>query len=1058
MKNWKTLAGGVAFTAMTAAIVAPAYAQVTSAAIDGYVVSETGDAIVGATVTATDVRTGRTLSTTTGGDGRYTFRGLSVGGLYTVTANSDAHQGKTVEGIMLSLGDSSAVDFALMSDDERKLETVVVSASAAAVAPVAVGPSATFGAEVLQQAPAINRNITDVLRIDPRVFVDESRGDINAVQCGGKNSRFNSLTLDGVRMNDNFGLNANGYPTERIPFSYDAIEQVAIELAPFDVQYGGFSACNINAVTKSGGNEFEGYGFVDYTSDSLRGDTLEGDELTGGEYDEYRYGFGVGGPIVKDKLFFFASYEKLEGSNLFNRGAIGSGAVNEVDITQAEVDEIAAIAREIYGYDPGEIPSSADVEDEKLLLKLDWIINENHRAALTYNYNDGYNIAQSDGDPDELEFSNHLYERGAELNSYVGSIYSDWSDNFSTEFRLGYSELDNRQNSLGGTDFGEITIETDDVDVYIGGDDSRQANKLYYETLSFAAKGFYSAGAHNFTFGYEREQLDIFNMFVQHVETEIDFERIRFVDPDSGVDANGDGEISDYEYTQIGTMSAIDAFRGGWAENVDYNNAPSGNPEDAAADWGYTINSLYGQDEYDFGNGLTVVGGFRYDWYTTEDEPETNPDFLADYGFSNGQTLDGKGLIQPRLGFQWEKSEDLSLRGGVGLYSGGNPNVWLSNTYSANNVLQFGTGGRDAGLEIREDRVFWDPDTQTMEEALAAAVTSLLDPSVEYGLVEDGVPASAGYGVPQDLIDDVAAGAGSNFEINYLDPDFVIPREWKFSLGGTYYPEMAGVPGDYVFSADVMYTISQESAIWIRGDVVQDGTATGPDGREYPVYTSVREGSFVLANSPNDAHSFQISTSVAADYDFGLDWALGYAYTDAEDVHPMTSSVASSNYWSRAFADPQSTAAATSDYNTKHRFTLVSNYRRAFFGDNETILSLFGQASSGRPYSLVTDFSDGGVYLDGNDLYLANGAERNGEEGSWWGKLDVKLEQEFPGFADHKGSVFVVVDNFTNLLNDEWGVLREPGFPATCLVGDDCESRQGDASRYEIRFGARYEF
>ena len=224
----------------------------------------------------------------------------------------------------------------------------------------------------------------------------------------------------------------------------------------------------------------------------------------------------------------------------------------------------------------------------------------------------------------------------------------------------------------------------------------------------------------------------------------------------------------------------------------------------------------------------------------------------------------------------------------------------------------------------------------------------------------------------------------------------------------------------------------------------------------------------VLTNSKADAKSLLVSGSISKSYDFGLDWSLGYAYTDAEDVHPMTSSVAFSNYVNRAFGDPQDVSAATSDYNTKHRFTALANYERAFFGDNLTTFSAFGQAVSGRPYSLVADVDPNSItgftpYLEGSP-FLAAGAERNGEEGSWWGKVDIKLEQEFPGFLDHKASGFIVVDNFTNLLNDEWGILREPGFPSVCTVDasgtptQNCESRQGDASRYEIRFGLRYEF
>ncbi|WP_290502225.1 TonB-dependent receptor, partial [Hyphomonas sp. UBA5107] len=869
MTNWTTFGRGAAVSAIALSMAGVAMAQVTTSAVRGAVTDDDGQAVSGALVTITDPSTGLTRTATTNQTGLYSIRNLPVSSGYVVTVTSSEFQGQFIEDVGLNLGDATQVDFTLTNDGEARQETIVVTASVSDLAPTAAGPSATFGLETLQRAPAINRNITDVLRLDPRIYVDESRGDINAVQCGGKNSRFNSLTVDGIRMNDNFGLNSNGYPTERIPFSYDAIEQVAVELAPFDVQYGGFSACNINAVTKSGTNEFHGYLFGDYTNDGLRADSLEGDDITTGEYDETRYGFGVGGPIIKDKLFFFAAYEKLDGVNLFDRGAIGSGAVNEVNITQAEVDEIRNIAMELYGYDPGTIPSSADNSDEKILVKLDWNISNDHRASFTYNWNDGFNIAQSDGDSDELEFSNHLYERGAELTSYAGSLYSDWTDNFSTEVRLAYSELDNRQISVGGTDFGEITIETDDVDVYLGGDDSRQANKLYYETLSLALKGYYTTGNHNFSFGYEREALDVFNMFVQHVETEIDFDG----NPSSG------GAFDD----------AIENFRLGIADNVNYNNSPTGDPNNAAADWGYEINTLYAQDEIDFGNGIVVIGGLRYDWYTTDDAPETNADFLADYGFTNGETLDGEGLLQPRLGFEWDFSDNLDLRGGVGLYSGGNPNVWLSNTYSANNVLQFGSDGGAFGLEN--------------------GVTSLFD--IDYGLCEDGVPTGPGYCVPQDMIDAVAAGEGSNFEINYLDPNFEIPSELKFAFGGTYYADAPGLGGEYVLSGDILYTVAQDSAVWIRGDLEQTGTTT-VDGREYPTYSSVREAAFVLTNAKEDAKSLLVSGSISKSYDFGLDWALGYAYTDAEDVHPMTSSVAFSNYVNRAFGDPQDVSASTS--------------------------------------------------------------------------------------------------------------------------------------------------
>lgn len=1020
MSNWKLLSGVAAASIMTAAIVAPAEAQVTTSEVRGTVTNDAGAAVSGATVTVRDTQTGLTRSTTTSASGAYAIRNLPISSSYSVTVSADDLQSQQVDEVPLVLGDTTNLSFSLSADADRTLDTIVVTASATDLVQTAVGPNATFGLETLESAPTINRNITDVLRIDPRIYVDESRGDINPVQCGGKNPRFNSLTLDGVRLNDGFGLNSNGYPTERQPFPFDAIEQVAVELSPFDVEYGGFTACNINAVTKSGTNEFHGSAFVDYTSDDFQGDSLEGEDVQSNEFDEIRYGIQVAGPIVKDTLFFSVAYEKLEGANTFDRGPIGSGAINEVQVTQAELDEIARIARDIYGYDVGDIPTSLDNEDEKLLVKLDWNINEQHRAAFTYNYNDGFNFTESDGDPDEFEFSNHLYERGTELNQYVGFLYSDWTDNFSTEVRFGYVDIDPRVATVGGTDFGEITLELggdtatrdDDVDVYLGGDDSRQSNQLDYTILNMAFKGFYQLNDHAITFGYEREELDIFNLFVQHTETEIDFdERPGPADPTDTRDP------------------AIINFELGLADNVNYNNAPSGDPADAAADWGYAVNTAYVQDEFDIGSSVSVILGLRYDWWETDDEPEVNPDFLADYGFGNNATLDGEGLIQPRFAFTWDAKDDVAVRGGFGLYSGGDPNVWLSNNYSNNNVLQFGQDGGGFGLENGQ--------------------TSLFD--IDYTDCEDGVPVGPGWCVPTVLADAVAAGQGRNFEINYLDPDFEIPSEWKFALGATWYPTLPGAGffgGEYVVNGDLLYSTSSNSAVVLRADLEQIGV----DANGYPEYDSVREGAFVLTNAEDGNRSFTASVSVAKDYDNGFDWAFGYAYNDAEEVQPMTSAVAFSNYNNRAVSDPQSQTLATSDYNIAHRFTLLTNYRKAFFGEYETTFSAFATARSGLPYSLAGGSANFGFF---NELeILQPGVERNSEESDWWSKVDIRVEQEFPGLRpDDRSSAFVVVDNFTNMLNDDWGVLIEPGFPPI-----DAQSRVGDASLWQVRFGLRYEF
>ncbi|MEM6746238.1 MAG: TonB-dependent receptor [Pseudomonadota bacterium] len=1050
-------ASGVAALALTAAMAPAALAQDTTGGIRGNVETETGASISGATVVVVNTETGLSRTVRTNSNGDFSVRNLPVNGFYSVSVTAPGFAGERAEGVTLSLGSVSTLSFDLGSSTG---DEIVVVATRSVVADVAVGPNATFTAQDLQTLPTINRNITDVLRLDPRVFVNEG-GREDSIQCAGKNPRFNSFTLDGIRLNDAFGLNGSGYPTERIPYPFDAIEQVSVELAPFDVQYGGFSACNINAVTKSGTNEFHGNLFYDYTDNDLRGSSLEGSDVTSPSFKEQRYGATIGGPIIKDKLFFFAAYETQRGSDIFDRGASDSDAVNAVDISQADLDRIAQIANDVYAYDPGGTPTQFNNTDEKILIKLDYNINDRHRATYTYNYNDGDRVVESDGDNNEFEFVNHLYRRDSELNQHVGQVFSDWTENFSTELRIGHSSLDNGQNSIGGTDFGEITVETPGVAVYLGGDDSRQRNDLEYDIWNFAAKGFYTVGRHELSFGYEREQLSIFNLFVQHAETEIDFENIEFFDAAQCTDPSDADTCSGDPVFEI---SAIDAFEQGLADAVFYNNAPSGDinipsdSNDAAADWGYALNTVYVQDSYDITPTINVIAGLRYDFYTSDDTPPESANFVNDYGFSNAQNLDGVDLIQPRLAVTWEAKDDLTISAGVGRYSGGDPNVWVSNNYSNNDVTNLGAS--DSAYDF-PDEIVVQPG-QTVEQALAArSEVSLLDPSVSYIDCEPGVPEGPGYCIPEDQALAIREGNGSTgFQINYLDPDFVLPSEWKFSLGAVYTPVLnlpGFLGGDYTFNADFLYSQGENSAIILRGDL-EDTGAVDADGR--PIYESVRRESFVLTNSDGEQNRvWTISGGVQKSYDNGFDYALGYAYTDAQDVQPMTSSVAFTNYTNRAAFDPQEQVRSTSDYNTSHRFTAITNYERRFFRDYATRISAVGLLSSGRPYSLVDpDAEVSAVRFTSPDLLLTPGS-RNDESGSWWGKVDISFEQELPGIDErHRAAAFVIIDNFTNLLNDEWGILREPDFPPVASSVQNAETRQGEQSLYSIRFGVRYDF
>ena len=1011
MKTSAKLSRIAAAVALSVGLSTTAMAQVTSSELNGQILAPNGSPAVGTVIKVTHLPTGAVKTVTVNNGGTFSLHGLRVGGPYTIEIDSDEYADQTISDVYLELGESASIERSL--ENAADYENIVVTASqVSSLSFGQVGPSASFDLSTLEQAPAINRDITDIVRIDPRIYVDE--GGSGGIQCVGKSPRFNSLTVDGVRMNDLFGLNSNGYPTERMPFSYDAIEGVSVEIAPFDVIYGGFSACNISAVSKTGTNEVHGTAFYDYGSDSLRGDSLEGDDIRLGSYTEKRYGFSVGAPLIEDTLFIFAAYEKLEGANTFDRGAIGTGAINEVAISQEQLAQIQSVSQSLYNFDAGTTPLSMPNEDEKLLVKLDWNINDSHRFAFTYNYNDGNNFTESDGDSNEFELSSHLYERGAELESFVGVLYSDWTDKFSTEIRISRTELDNLQRSMygngspGDNDFGEIKIlfdmetedEADDLTVYLGSDDSRQSNQLDWEALSLMFRGnYYFDNGHTLTFGYESDKLDIYNLFVQHSETSIEFE-------------------------------SLEDFVNGTNAEIEYGYAYSGNLADRAAEWGYTAHSTYAQDEFYLTDDLKVVAGLRYDWITTSDKPVENAEFLAENNYSNTANLDGISLLQPRIGLNYTLSDDTELRGGIGLFSGGNPNVWMTNNYQNTNV----TGG-----EV--DNTYAD----------------LFDGSITWVNTEDGVTAGPGYSVPSDLDEAMSSGAGSNYESNNLDPDFEMPSEWKISAGMTHINEE-----DYVFNLDLLVSVTQDQAM-IKYLGIEE---VGISDEGYVQYERNGYGSLELTNSDEKSVSYSLTATMNKSWDNGISVVTGYNYSHAEDVQPMTSSVAFSNYNYRAFTNPNEDVSSLSDWNIEHRFTLDLRYTTSFFDGLDTTFSAFAVAQSGRPYSLVYGQGTGNSkfgytpYLGSeNGSVLPIGTERNDESSPWWTKVDIAVRQDIPAFhADHTAQVSFVIDNFTNMLNDDWGILEEASYNTVIVGSTNGTPRQGDASLWEMRVGVNYRF
>ncbi|KAA1153769.1 TonB-dependent receptor [Pseudoalteromonas sp. FUC4] len=1039
-----------------------AMANETTSAIKGQVMGPNGNPAAGTKVTILHVPSGSVKTTEVNDAGYFTAKGLRVGGPYKVVVDSDVYADQEFNNIILNIGNDYPVNVSLES--QSSMEQIVVTGAPISAMSGGTGPASTFTLTDLENQPAINRDLKDIIRIDPRITIDDSRGSIN---CGGGNPRYNSLTLDGVRMNDNFGLSSNGYPTINAPFSFDSIEQVSAELAPFDVQYGGFTSCNINAVTKSGGNELHGGVFFDYTNDSMQGDSIEGEDYDAGNYTEKRYGFNVGLPLIEDKLFLFTSYEKLEGVKQFNYGGLTSGSVTADDLSRVQT---ASQSR--YNYDAGGMPSSSPIEDEKILVKLDWNINESHRANIIYNYNDAFTISQSDADNDELSLSNHFYEQGAEFTSIVASLYSDWSDDFSTEVRIGKSELDARVESLdAASSFGEMQINTaNGGTIYIGPDDSRQSNDLNYDTTTAKFAGTYYLDQHTITAGYEYEELEIFNQFVQHTEGEWRF-------------------------------ASVEDFENGIASSLAYDNAAgTNNPTDLAANFSYAQHTFYIQDEYSFTDiDASLTFGLRYDKYTSDDKPNLNENYVSRYGFSNQSTFDGVDLIQPRVGFQWYATDALEVRAGVGLFSGGNPNVWLSNSYSNDGISK----ATSSIYDLSDTYFVLNKDGE-------------YDPFVDLFIPQNVNGGTPGYEVPQELYDKVAGSGAGDSNVNAVASDFEIPSEWKYSLGATFTTE-----NEYVISLDYLYSKKKDAATLIDLGLMDSGKTTF-DGR--PLYVGkddvlnpgkTRSRDYLLTNVNGDSgDSSVISLGISKQYDNGVNFSFGYAYTDSDDVNPMNSSVADSNYSNIALTNPGNPGVASSDYEIPHRFTLTLGYQHEFVDGYATRFNLFGEAYKGLPYSYTYNSSDRAfgdlnnygygsrqlLYVplendpnvvydmsadeinEFNDFIASEGLERgeitgrNSQNADWFVKFNFKLTQELPGFMEgHKGEAFFVIDNLTNLLNDDWGVLKKGAFVGNKVIKTSIDDQdryvysdfnssnvgtttESSASVWQMRVGVRYTF
>ena len=487
-----------------------ALAQETTSDLRVDVSDQSGNSVQGVSVRITHESTQRSQVITTNSGGYATARGLQVGGPYSVTtADTAAFRTDGVSGIYLALGETEIVDLAVAAVAGSTIEEVVVT-SQMSNQELRFSAGADFQQDFIESIPSISRDFISTLATDPKILVDNSVARGPAVSIAGGNYRFNSVTIDGVAQNDNFGLSKNASATQRAPISIDAIEALNVNIAPFDVTYGNFVGGNINVVTKSGTNEFHGSVYAYQNDESWSGEDSKGRNLGITKFSEDVYGGTLGGPIIKDKLFFFAAFESFETDRPSNTQTIEDIS----GVTQADVDRARAIFQSEYGFDPGGFAENDIDEDEKILLKLDWYIDDDHRAVFNYQSADGDVIF--DDFPELAILQSNRYNINETLDAYSVHLFSNWNDRLTSEFKIGKKQVENRQISAG------VGPSTPDFQIFTagggtigaGGDRFRHTNELDNETDLIKLKFDYELDQHTITAGWEREDHTVRNLFL----------------------------------------------------------------------------------------------------------------------------------------------------------------------------------------------------------------------------------------------------------------------------------------------------------------------------------------------------------------------------------------------------------------------------------------------------------------------------------------------------------------------------------------------------------------
>ena len=1029
-----------AFAAMLMSVAA--FAQVTTSALGGRVVDANGEPVIGVAVIATHTPSGTVYGVTTNEAGRYTINGMRSGGPYSVEFTCLGYQTVTYTDLTLQLAETSSLNATLNEDSEMLSEAMVIGAAASKFSAEKTGAATNISSSQITSLPTVNRSINDVTRLSPYGGYGMS--------FAGSDGRTANFTVDGANFNNNFGLN-DGLPGGGNPISIDAIEELQVVISPYDVRQTNFIGGGVNAITKSGTNTFKGSAYIYHRNENMRGNTVAGTEISGARDRDRNttYGFTLGGPIIKNKLFFFVNAEYSQTPSVAVRWRASENGVGNSDkyLAYTSVEDMERVKDHVmtkYGYDTGSYTDfPADESNVKLLARLDWNINDAHKLALRYNYTNntgwnGPNASSMDGGTRSayartslysMAFANSMYSMNNLVHSVSLDLNSRLGDNLSNQFLATFSKLDD----VRGTNSSEFPF----IDIQDGTNTNTQYMALGYELftwnnavhnthISIKDDLVYYAGNHKVTMGvnYEYQMAD--NAYMR----------------------NGTGY---YRY------ASVDDFINGAAPEVVCLTYGYDGEKNPAARVQFHKAGLYAQDEWNATDAFKLTYGLRLDglFFDNSDLMTNNKILALEYLDENGKVRNidtGKWptanvTVSPRVGFNWDLTEDksLTLRGGTGFFSGRLPLVFFTNMPTNSGMVQY-----QAQINAKNAQKMGF----TMDEFKGGLVTDANGKATTQALL-DKLHA---LGYPQTISPEEGAVPSS---ISAVDPKFKMPQVWKTSLALDYQFPTAfpfSITAEGIFNKTINgVTISDWSIMPVNGFTRFNGADARP---VYPATFRTGTKAFVLENT-NKGYGYSANVTVNMRPVEGLSLMAAYTHTASKELTGMPGSAAESAFTyvptsegpnniklhnSQYVTPDRVVASATFNDKSNNHFSLIYEAWRG--GYNYSYMTVNDMNGDGYNYDALYIPTDEQVknnefrfasaddrdrfmaYLH-NDKYLSQHQGQYAEAYSvyspWVHRFDFSYKHDFKvkvGNSVNKLQLSLDVKNILNLFNSSWGVSK----------------------------------